>query len=141
IVIGRGFPWWRRCESIGPSDSEGQMGHRTYSNDLRSRVVAEVAEGTSRRQAARLFRVSASSAVRWVERHDATGSVSAHPRGAKSRSPLEPHRDWLLRLVAQEPDLTLQELEQRICEGIGLVTTRSEEHTSELQSPDHLVCR
>ena len=99
------------------------MGQRTYSNDLRSRVVAEVADGTSRRQAARLFRVSASSAVRWVERHEATGSVSAHPRGGKSRSPLEPYRDWLLRLVAQEPDLTLQELEQRICEGIGLVTT------------------
>ena len=79
------------------------MGQRTYSNDLRSRVVAEVADGTSRRQAARLFRVSASSAVRWVERHEATGSVSAHPRGGKSRSPLEPYRDWLLRLVAQEP--------------------------------------
>jgi transposase len=53
------------------------MGHRTYSDDLRSRVVAEVAQGTSRRQAARRYRVSASSAVRWVERHEATGSVSA----------------------------------------------------------------
>jgi len=99
------------------------MGHRAYSNDLRSRVVAEVADGTSRRQTARLYRVSASSAVRWVARHEATGSVSPRPRGGKSRSPLEPHRDWLLELVAQEPDLTLQELEQRICEGVGLVTT------------------
>src|SRR5258708_19148727 len=25
--------------------------------------------------------------------------------------------------------------------GLGLVRVRSEEHTSELQSPDHLVCR
>jgi transposase len=108
---------------MGPSDSEGQMGHRSYSNDLRSRVVAEVADGTSRRQAARVYRVSASSAVRWVERHEATGSVSPRPRGGKSRSPLEPHREWLLKLVAQEPDLTLQELERRICEGVGLVTT------------------
>jgi transposase len=65
--------------------------------------------------------VSASSAVRWAELHDR--SVSPGPRGGKSRSPLEPHTNWLLKLVAQEPDLTLQELEQRISEGIGLITT------------------
>jgi transposase len=99
------------------------MGQGTYSNDLRSRVVAEVAAGTSRRQAARLFRVSASSAVRWAELHDETGNVSPRPRGGKSRSPLEPHTDWLQKLVADEPDLTLQEFEQRISEGLGLVTT------------------
>jgi transposase len=99
------------------------MGQGAYSNDLRSRVVAEVAAGTSRRQAARLYRVSASSAVRWAELHDETGSVSARPRGGKSRSPLEPHTVWLLKLVAEESDLTLQELEQRICAGLGLVTT------------------
>ncbi len=99
------------------------MGQAAYSNDLRSRVVVEVAAGMSRRQAARLYRVSASSAVRWAELHDKTGSVSPRPRGGKSRSPLEPHTDWLLKLVADEPDLTLQELECRISEGLGLVTT------------------
>jgi len=45
------------------------------------------------------------------------------PRRGKSRSPLEPHKDWLLGLVAQKPDLTLQELERRIREGVGLVTS------------------
>ncbi len=67
--------------------------------------------------------MSPSSAVRWAELHDETGSVSPRPRGGKSRSPLQPHRDWLLKLVAEEPDLTLRELEQRISEGVGLVTT------------------
>ena len=99
------------------------MGQGAYSNDLRSRVVAEVIAGTSRRQAARLYRVSPSSAVRWADLHDETGSVSPRPRGGRSRSPLEPHRDWLLKLVAAEPDLTLRELEHRIWEGLGLVTT------------------
>lgn len=99
------------------------MGQGTYSNDLRSRVVAEVAAGMSRRQAAQRYRVSASSAVRWAELHDATGSVSPRPRGGKSRSPLEPHKDWLLDLVAREPDLTLQEQERRIREGLGVVTS------------------
>jgi transposase len=99
------------------------MGQGTYSNDLRSRVVAEVAAGTSRRQAAQRYRVSPSSAVRWKGLHDATGSVSPRPRGGKSRSLLEPHKDWLLDLVAREPDLTLQEQERRILEGLGLVTS------------------
>lgn len=99
------------------------MGQGAYSNDLRNRVVAEVAAGTSRREAARRYRVSASSAVRWAEQHQKTGSVSPKPRGGKSRSPLEPHTDWLLKLVGEEPDLTLHELEHRIAEGLGLVTT------------------
>jgi transposase len=85
--------------------------------------VGEVAAGTSRRQAALRFRVSPSFAVRWAGLHSATGSVSPRPRGGKSRSPLEPHKDWQLELVAQEPDLTLQELEQRIWEGVGVVTS------------------
>jgi transposase len=122
-MIGWRFPWLSGCESIGPSDLEAQMGQGAYSNDLRSRVVAVVAAGTTRRQAARLYRVSASSAVRWAELHDETDSVSPRPRGGKSRSPLEPHTGWLLKLVAEEPDLTLRELEPRICEGLGLVTT------------------
>jgi transposase len=100
------------------------MGQRTYSNDLRSRVVAEVAAGMSRRKATRLYRVGVSSAIRWVGLHDETGSISP-PRGGKSRSPLEPHADWLLKLVATEPDLTLMELEQRISDGLGLVTTEN----------------
>jgi transposase len=101
------------------------MKGKAYSTDLRSRVVADVAAGTSRREAARIFKVSASSAVRWTERHDATGSVSPRPRGGKSRSPLERHRAWLLALNAKEPDLTLVEIEQRVFETLVVRTTES----------------
>ena len=97
-----------------------------HSEDLRSRVVAEVGAGSSRLQAAARFRVSASSAIRWVELQDQTGGVSPRRRGGKSRSPLEPHAAWLLELNAREGDLTLAELEQRIFEGLGLnITERS----------------
>lgn len=51
-----------------------------------------------------MYRVSASSAVRWMERSDATGSISPTPRAGKSRSPLEPHRVWLLELNANDPE-------------------------------------
>lgn len=99
------------------------MKGKAYSTDLRSRIVAEVAAGTSRREAARIFKVSASSAVRWAERHDETGSVSPRPRGGRSRSPLERHRAWLLELNAKEPDLTLVEIAQRVLQTLGLKTT------------------
>lgn len=100
------------------------MGRRAYSDDLRGLVVAEVAAGASRRSAALRFKVSASSAIRWVERHAETGSVSAR-RGRKPRSPLEPHASWLLELIAGEPDLTLAEIEQRLWADRGVRTTDS----------------
>jgi transposase len=70
--------------------------------------------------------VSAASAVRWAALEAATGSVSARRRGGESRSPLEPHADWLKDLVAKEPDLTLAEIEQRLLDGLGVkITERS----------------
>jgi transposase len=94
-----------------------------HSNDLRERVVAEVAAGSSRRRAAARFKVSPASAIRWVELAAQTGGVDPRPRGGKSRSPLEPHAAWLLDLVAKEPDLTLAEIEVRLLEGLGLKIT------------------
>lgn len=91
--------------------------------DLRERVVAEVLAGASRRQAAARFKVSPSSAIRWTALERKTGSVTPRPRGGTSRSPLEPHTDWLLELVEREPDLTLAELERRITDGVGLTIT------------------
>src|SRR5215211_6747652 len=88
------------------------MGRKPYSTDLRSRVVAEVAAGSSRREAARIYRISPSSAIRWAGLQEETGSVEPRPRGGKS-----------LELVSKEPDLTLQELEERIFHGLKLSTT------------------
>ena len=81
-----------------------------YSDDLRARVVIAVAEGCSRRAAAKRFAVSASSSIRWVVLHEQTGSVSPRRCAAKSRSPLEAHASWLLELIDKESDLTLAEI-------------------------------
>jgi transposase len=101
------------------------MGRRPYSDDLRARVVAAVAAGCSRHAAAARFAVSASSAIRWVALHEESGSVSARRRGGKSRSPLEPHASWLLELIAQQADLTLAEIVQRLLQDRGVRTTDS----------------
>ena len=101
------------------------MGRSPYSDDLRTRVVTAVAEGCSRRSAAKRFAVSASSSIRWVELQAETGSVSPRRQQRTSRSPLEPHATWLLELVAQEPDLTLAEIVQRLWQDRGVATTDS----------------
>lgn len=85
-----------------------------YSNDLRARAVALVEDGESRREAARLLGLGASTAIRWFERWTQTGSVAAKPGTGHCRSPLEKHKEWLLELVAAEPDLTLEEIQKRL---------------------------
>ena len=88
-----------------------------YSKDLRVRAVAMVEAGESAREAARLLDLGASTAIRWIERWTRTGSVEAKPGTGHSRSPLKKHEQWLLDLVAAEPDLTLEEIRARLgCE-------------------------
>jgi|SRR6185312_11969982 len=93
-----------------------------HSEDLRERVVAAVAAGASRRQAAARFEVGVSSAIRWTALQKATGSV-APKRGRRQRSPLEAHAAWLLELVAKAPFLTLAEIVARVADEQGLATS------------------
>ena len=85
-----------------------------YSKDLRVRAVSIVETGESAREAGRLLDVSASTAIRWIDRWTTTGRVEAKPGTGHTRSPLETHRQWLLDLVAAEPDLTLDEVRARL---------------------------
>ena len=77
--------------------------------DLRERVLETVESGASRREAAECFEVSASSAIKWMQRLNETGSIAPKPSGG-SISPLEAHVDFLLALIAEQPDLTLDEI-------------------------------
>jgi transposase len=45
-----------------------------------------------------------------------TGSYEAKSNKGQSRSPLKKHEEWLLALVRQEPDLTLEEIQRRLLE-------------------------
>ena len=44
-----------------------------------------------------------------MRRFEATGSVAAKPSGG-STSPLEKHAEFLLALIAEQPDMTLDEI-------------------------------
>ena len=82
---------------------------KPYSVDLRARVIEDVETGASRREAAERYGISPSVVVIWVQRFEETGSVAAKPSGG-STSPLEQHAEFLLGLIANQPDLTLDEI-------------------------------
>ena len=81
---------------------------KSYSGDLRERVIEAVEMGTSRREAADRFDVSVSSAVKWLQRWHENGSAASKPRGG-SVSPLEDFAARVLALIAEQPDRTLVE--------------------------------
>jgi transposase len=87
----------------------GRSMPKPCSLDLRIRLLDAVIAGASRREAADCFDVSASSAVKWLQCWEETGSIAARPTGG-SISPLEEHADWLLALISQHSDLTLDEI-------------------------------
>ena len=96
-------------ESDGIDSLWGGTMPKPYSMDLRERVIESVAAGASRREAAELYGLSPSVVVIWMQRWEATGSIVARPSGG-SVSPLEDHAEFLLGLVVEQPDLTLDEI-------------------------------
>jgi len=81
---------------------------KSYSQDLRERVIEAVEMGASRREAAERFEVSVSSAIKWLQRWHESRSAAPKPCGG-SVSPLEKYARQILALVAEQPDLILKE--------------------------------
>ena len=82
---------------------------KAYSGDLRVRVIEMVRAGASRREAAEEFSVADSTAVKWLQRWEESGSAEAKPRGG-SVSPLEVHAAVILEVVRAQPDAAFVEL-------------------------------
>ena len=89
---------------------------RPYSMDLRERVVNAVErDGLSRNAAARRFGVAISTAVKWLQRHQDTGSAAPGKMGGhKPRKLIGEHRDWLLERT--KTDFTLRGLRAELAE-------------------------
>jgi transposase len=86
-----------------------------YSLDLRARVHSVVESGASRRSAARLFAVSASFAVKLLDRVRRTGSAEPARQGRPPGSgKLAPYLPALLEWVEAEPDITMPELAAKL---------------------------
>ena len=94
---------------------------RPYSMDLRERVVAAVVtEGLSRHQAAARFGVAVSTAVKWLQRYEETGSVAPSQMGGQKPKALSgAHADWLRRRCKEKP-FTLWGLVRELADQRGL---------------------
>jgi transposase len=83
---------------------------RPYSQDLRERVVAAVERGMSRNAAARMFGLSVSCVVKWMQRVEVTGSVAAKPMGGRRPLAVASKRVFVLSRLKEKPDLTISAL-------------------------------
>ena len=88
---------------------------KACSQDLRDRVIDAVArEGMKCREAGWRFGGSASTAIKWVERYRETGRRRPVGTGGHRPSVLKPHRDFLVTVRAEQPDITLEALSRRL---------------------------
>jgi len=93
---------------------------QALSEDLRERIVRFIEAGGTRREAARRFNVSPSSAVRFAAQWRAERSLKARPQGGDRRRKLAPHRALILARVEARPDITMPELAAALADEIGL---------------------
>jgi len=91
---------------------------------LRSRVIAFVEDGHSHRAAARHFRVSPRFVNNLVKLKRATGSLAPRRQGHLGGGKLNAHGDWVRERLAQNGDLTLDELCVELA-GRGVIVHRS----------------
>jgi transposase len=87
---------------------------KPYSEDLRGRVVQAIEDGATIPEAAEQCSVSISSVVRFLRLHRETGSLSSAKFGDYKDFTLAAHEDLVRQLVAEQPDITLAELEARL---------------------------
>lgn len=88
---------------------------KSYSQDLRTRIVDDVTGGRSCREAARRFGVSASCAIKLVQRVSKTGSAAPARQGRPpGAGKLAPHMTMLIGWVEKQSDITMPELAAKL---------------------------
>jgi transposase len=83
---------------------------RSYSADLRSRVLAAVDGGVPARTVAERFQVSVSYIYKALGRRNATGETEARPQRNHQELKLAAQHEAIAAEVARRSDLTLNEL-------------------------------
>lgn len=88
---------------------------KSYSRDLRDRIVGFVEAGQSRRAAARHFGVSESFAVKLLQRVGQTGSSAPARQGRPpGKGKLALHEAFLVGCVENKPDITMPDLAAKL---------------------------
>jgi transposase len=86
---------------------------RALSDDLRGRVLKASTAGLSARQTAARFGVGISTAIRWIARAR-SGETTARPQGRRRVSRLDAHATFIVGLIEEHKDITLNEMMARL---------------------------
>ncbi|WHS95893.1 IS630-like element ISRm10-1 family transposase (plasmid) [Sinorhizobium kummerowiae] len=86
---------------------------QALSDDLRIRVLKASAAGMSARQAAARFGVGISTAIRWIARAK-EGELTPRPQGWRRPSAVDAHEEFVVALIEERKDVTLDEMVQRL---------------------------
>ncbi len=89
---------------------------RSFSGDLRLRVIEAISGGLSTRKAAARFGIGVSTSGAWYRRYRETGEVVARKQGQPGGSKLDAHETFILALVKVRPDISLAEIAERLAE-------------------------
>jgi len=87
---------------------------KPYSLDLRERVVSALEGGLSTRQAAARFSVGIATAGEWGRLKRSQGDVRPARQGKPKGSVLDRHAEFILGTLREKPDLTLDEMVERL---------------------------
>ena len=87
---------------------------KPYSMDLRERVIAALDGGMSTRQAAKRYLIGIATAGAWGRLKRSTGEVRPARQGKPKGSVLDAHADFIFGLIAEAPDITLEEIAERL---------------------------
>jgi len=85
-----------------------------FGTDLRSRVILAISEGLSTRKAAARFGISVATSGEWYRRYRDLDETTARKRGQPLGSKLDTHEAFILGLVEQAPDISLDEIAERL---------------------------
>ena len=86
------------------------------SQDLRQRLAGAVEQGSSARQAAARFAVSASAAIKLIRRVRETGTTAPGKIGGQRKPLLAGHEKLLRELTATRKGITLAEIRDALIE-------------------------
>jgi len=93
---------------------------KSYSLDLRRKVVAARASGHGVEESARIFGISRRTVWRYCKAHELTGHLQPKRRGGYRKSPLAAYEKSLRRWIKQQNDITLVAMQARIAHEYGL---------------------
>ena len=93
-----------------------------YSLDLRERIISDSENGLSTEELVEKYDVSVAWVNRLKQRYRETGKFTPHKIGRRSGSKLDEHQEQIKKLIEEQPDLTLAELQEELGVNASLST-------------------